>query len=430
MTRKNLTITVVGVGILAFIVALSVIKTEEKIAAPELDQTTVNDLFPSGEIISGLSGEQSSVSSTTTVIGNDTDDDLTTTIDRSGRFFQVTTRPIGGLALVGNGTSSAVILVERATGHLYRVSASAVSLERISNTTIPKIYRLTGGQTGTSTQIIFQYLKGNRIQTFSGNLSLIDPMNEDGFLNQNRELEPLSGEFLPQDIEDLAVSPRQNKLFWIEIVNKETFGYLANTNGDKKELLFRSPYPEWRASWATSSVLAIQTRAAQSVDGSLYFVNTETKKWEPVITDVPGLTTLVSPSLKYIIYSGDSERGLVFGFYDVKKHFFNRLNLQTWADKCVWSQSGTVAYCAAPSNLLHGYQYPDDWYRGEVKLADNIWKLDILNNQTEIVFSPATANLGETIDASNLLLSPDEKVLYLTNRIDNNLWALNLETGF
>ncbi|MCC6290666.1 hypothetical protein IT398_01180 [Candidatus Nomurabacteria bacterium] len=428
MARKKLTIIIGAVIVLVLIVVLVTTKNNEKTAEPELDQVTVNDLFPSGEMRPGLLNEQG-VSSTTIATNIDNVENLAT-IDRSGRFFQVTTRPIGGLVRLGTGTSSTVIVVEKATGHLYRVSTNAVSLERISNTTIPKIYRLIGGQTGTSTQIIFQYLKGNRIQTFSGNLELTSATNEDGFLNQSRELEPLSGGFLAQDIEDIVTSPKQNKLFWLETVNKEMLGYLANTNGDKKELIFRSPYPEWRASWATSSVLAIQTRSAQSVDGSLYFIDIETKKWEPIITGVPGLTTLVSPSLKHIIYSGDSDRGLVFGFYDAKKHLFNRLNLQTWADKCVWNQSGIIAYCAAPSTLPPGHQYPDDWYRGEVRLADNIWKLDASNNQTEIIFSPATANLGEKIDANNLLLSPDERILYLTNRNDNNLWALNLETGF
>ncbi len=320
--------------------------------------------------------------------------------------------------------------MEKATGHLYRLGSNAVGPERISNTTIPKIYRLWGGQGASSTQIIFQYLKDNKVQTFSGELKLPSSAPGEDFLNQASELEPLSGAALGQNVRDLAVSPKQNQLFTLETAGNDNVGYISQIDGSKKEVLFHSAYPEWQTKWASSSAIAISTKPGFNVSGALFLIDLKTKNWRQIMSGVPGLTALISPSLDRVIYSGYSQGGLIFGFYDIKQRFFGRLDIRTWADKCVWNRAGTIVYCAVPTNLPAGYQYPDDWYRGEINLSDNIWKLDPVTGQSEIVFSPSTANLGSSIDASNLLLTPDETTLYLINRKDNNLWSLSLGTTF
>lgn len=384
-----------------------------------------NTLFPSGQtrpsnivIIPGA----------TSTVATSTDDEQLA--DRSGKFFRVTTKPVGGVISLGQGTSSAIIYVEKATGHLYRLAANTAGPERISNTTIPKIYRLLGGQNATSTQIIFQYLKDNSVQTFSGRLSLASSTSGQDFLDRTAELAPLSGGPLSQNIKELAISPQHDQLFTLEISGNDNVGYVSKIDGSKKEVLFHSPYPDWRAGWATSSVIALSTKAGPGIPGALFLFNLKTKNWEKIASDVPDLTVRLSPRLDRAVYSGYGQNGLTFGFYDLKQHFFGRLDIRTWADKCVWNQQGTVVYCAVPADLPAGYRYPDDWYRGEVALSDNIWRLDPTTNRAEIVFSPAAANLGLSIDADNLVLTPDESTLYLINRHDNNLWALNVGEGF
>lgn len=350
--------------------------------------------------------------------------------DKSGRFSRLTTKPVGGLAIVGQATSSALIYADRASGHLFRLANTTAGAERVSNTTIPKIYRLLGAQTGTSTRIIFQYPKDGNLVTFSGKLDLSEASLGEGFLENQSTLTPVSGITLSPNIADIAVSPKQNQLATLELVGNETVVSVMNPDGSKKETLLRSPYQEWRLHWATSTHLALTTRSARDVTGGLWLFQLKNKSWERVMAGVPGLTALISPKLDKVIYSGTGQNGLTFGFYDRQKDFFGTLDIQTWADKCVWTRGSVIAYCAVPSSLPSSYSYPDDWYRGEVSLADNLWRLNATTNRAEIIFSPSAAKLGVEIDASNLTLSSDEKTLFLINRRDGTLWSLSLDSGF
>lgn len=347
----------------------------------------------------------------------------------SGRFFRITARPVSGAISIGRGTTSAIVYVERATGHLYRINNSTGS-ERVSNTTIPKIYRLFGGQTSTSTFVVFQYLKDKEIQTFSGRLDLATNRVGEVFLGQETELSPLSGGSLSPNIQDLVISPQQDKILTLETVGEESLIYTSNLDGSKKELLTRSAYPEWRLSWATSSIISLQTRTSQNVPGTLFLFNLKNKTWQRLISNVPGLTTLVSPNLDQVIYSSHATNNTTFGIYDVRRGIFGRLDVKTWTDKCVWSKTGNKIYCAVPKDLPTGYSYPDAWYRGEVVLVDNIWLIDPKTRKSEIIFNPTETSAQLEIDADRLLLDDEETALYLINRRDNSLWSLNLRETF
>jgi hypothetical protein len=351
--------------------------------------------------------------------------------DPSGRFVRISSKPVGGAAIIGTGTSSALVYVERATGHLYRFRAEAGGAERISNTTIPRVYQLSAGMSGTSTRIAFQYLKEGQVQSFLGQYNLDTQIVGDEFLTPSSNVATSSkGEFLPSNISSLSLNAKTKQTFWLERGANELVGYLADWNGQKKEAVWRSAHPEWSATWASSTTIALLTKPSADTNGSLYYFNTKDKKTTPVITNVPGLTALVSPKLDQVLYSAQGPSGVVTGFYDTKDRFFGRFEIQTWADKCVWEHSGAGVYCAVPTLLPNNFQYPDSWYRGEVTTSDNIWHFDLATNRSEIIFNPTQAGLRTTIDADNLLLSDNNKTLYLTNRNTQQLWGLNLQTAF
>lgn len=226
-----------------------------------------------------------------------------------------------------------------------------------------------------------------------------------------------------------SASSTKDKVFSLETAGSGVSGRLADVSGKNSQLLFSSPLNDWRAAWATTTVIALETSPATSYSGALYFLDIKTKKLTAMITGVPGLTALASPHLDYILYSGETGNNLVFGFYNIKSQTFGRLPIQTWADKCVWSASGAAAYCAVPKELPTGFVYPDSWYRGEVDLTDNLWRLEPKSGKAKIIFNPTLANINQPIDAGNLTLNSDESILYLINRHDQTLWELNLQTG-
>lgn len=439
MNRQRIIFTTVIIFVSLFLVWLGLRMFRDQVMPGEEIATSTAPIFPSGEIRPDDLGQNSffdHLSTSTSSEPNFNTDELPPS-ERTGRFYRVSNRPIGGAILLGAGTTSNLIYVEKSTGHLFHLIGTAITPERISNTTIPKIYKLTAGRTGTTTHIAFQYLKDDQIQTFLGRVSLPDKTLGEAFLNNPNSddnaptTEAIAGTLLAGKITGLAVAPTLDKLLLLEAAtnNLQTYVVLFDLKNSKRETLVTLPLTEWHASWLTSDVIAFQTKSASNYPGSLYFYYVKTKKLELIVNNVPGLTALPSPKLDKIFYSGQVDNRLVAGFYAPAQKFFSRLNIQTWAEKCVWNATGTTLYCAAPSSLTAG-DYPDLWYRGETSLSDNLWKIDPAGGKSELIFNPSLGQTGLQIDAERLILSSDESTLYLGNRQDGNLWALSLAGSF
>ena len=83
-------------------------------------------------------------------------------------------------------------------------------------------------------------------------------------------------------------------------------------------------------------------------------------------------------------------------------------------------------YCGFPKNLASG-AYPDDWYQGKVSFDDNIKALDVNTLQIKNIENFESGDKqGTEIDATNLMLSSNEKYLLFTNKNDLTLWMLEL----
>lgn len=95
-------------------------------------------------------------------------------------------------------------------------------------------------------------------------------------------------------------------------------------------------------------------------------------------------------------------------------------NLNTWADKCVFSASGASLYCAVPKNLPDGSglfrELADD-------VKDDFYRVDI---KTGVVSFLAEGALGG-YNATNLYLSADESALYFVDKDTSYLKSIKLK---
>jgi len=336
-------------------------------------------------------------------------------------LVKLATKPVAGFFMLGSGTSTQVVFADRASGHLYVIRPSeGINPVRVSNTTIPKIYELYGGQSGQEIKIIARYLKGGLPQNFSTGLPQDQPAGAEPAV--------LEGKFLSSQIYSLVVAPAQDKIFYLDRTGNETQGIIADFDGGKKTIVFDSPFNEWLTSWPDASTIALQSKTTSDIPGSLYFLDIKNKTPTKIISNVPGLTTLVSPDRKKVAYSAQWQKELVFGVYDIKERLFGRLPFRTLADKCTWSKSGSL-YCAAPADLPLA-AYPEDWYSGEVSSNDRFWKVGSENYRAQLLFDPQLAGFNEAIDATSLSVDADESFLLFLNKKDLNLWLLNLKEGF
>ncbi len=95
----------------------------------------------------------------------------------------------------------------------------------------------------------------------------------------------------------------------------------------------------------------------------------------------------------------------------------NSLELQTWADKCVFA-SETTAYCAVPRSLETGTGFRPDLAD---QTPDNIYKIDIINGTKELAAEPL---FPTTID--KLIISQDNQSLYWLEKNTGQIKKMNL----
>lgn len=320
-------------------------------------------------------------------------------------FSQLTNFPVAGAAAV-NATSSAPIrYVEKSTGHIYEISPQGKDRNRLSNTTILKIFETLWSP--DANKMVIRYFNENVITNFSAR-----------FATSTTAIE---GIFLPQETVAVAVSLSEDKIFYLQQMENTTYGILTDFTNKKKDNIFSLPFSEFNLSWPAKNIIAFATKPAGIADGYLYFLDTKTKVFYKIIGGIKGLTASVSPKTDKVLYSQSVSNGFSTKIFDVKSKTSNDFGLTTMPEKCVWSKiNADIVFCATPKSFPSA-DYPDEWYQGEVSFDDAIWEINISTGEMQIL-------LGETnADVINPFLTADENYLLFTNKKDLTLWSLRLK---
>ncbi|MDO8430595.1 MAG: hypothetical protein Q7S72_01225 [Candidatus Taylorbacteria bacterium] len=171
--------------------------------------------------------------------------------------------------------------------------------------------------------------------------------------------------------------------------------------------------------------MTISTKASAVASGFIYTQSTKGGIMKNVLSGIKGLTGKINRDLTKIIYSGSAGGSFITFIKNIKDGTVQELVFKTLSDKCVWSNlRKNEVYCAAPTEIPQGL-YPDDWYKGSISFVDQIWYLNTTTGEVHLMASPL--ELSDTlIDATNLILDPEEYTLYFINKRDLTLWALDL----
>ncbi len=306
--------------------------------------------------------------------------------------------------------------IEVSTGHTNETYLDKIELNKITNTTIPKITEGYFAGKGSSTAILRYADDSNIIQTYTGTIPLLP--NKDGTPDTN-----LRGTYLSEDITAMAVSPEKDKIFTIAKTDTGSIGTISLPDGTKKSQLFSLNYSEWAVQWPNIKTITITTKPSVKVSGYSYTLDVATKSMKKIIGGVFGLTTLTSPDLKNVLFARSANNNFTSSLYNIKaKSVFPLPGTTTMPEKCVW-QSNTILYCAVPSYIPNG-DYPDVWYQGGVSFVDQIYKIDTTTFSSIVIASPSV--VGASIDAINLAVDPSNTFLIFINKKDGALWSLDL----
>ncbi|MDH4330718.1 MAG: hypothetical protein OEV93_04165 [Candidatus Moranbacteria bacterium] len=100
------------------------------------------------------------------------------------------------------------------------------------------------------------------------------------------------------------------------------------------------------------------------------------------------------------------------------------LKSPTLVSKCVWSNDNITVFCAMPSNVPTDAIMPNDYLNKKILTKDTFWKINTKTGEKNRLVE--LEEIKESIDASNLFLSPSEDILFFVNRHNNSLYRISL----
>jgi len=360
-------------------------------------------IFPLGE-----DGENGGVANDNTEDTNDLEElDENSVMEEPliPRFRQISSGKVSGFKVFEKeGASTTIMFIERDTGHIFKAQTDDLKVERISNTTIPKIREVFWFNNEDS--LVIRYLDAkDTIKSFVANIK----KEEDGSYS-------LESEILPNNI---TSGDTHNDLFVSVVEDLSGSSIKTYNNNAEENLVLVSPLKEWLIdAWGTRSV-SIQNKPSYIATSNLYFLNTTSGSLTKIISGIRGLTSKTSPDGSFVFYSSGGTNSLSSYVYDVEKEETISLSVSSLGDKCTWDGLIKI-YCGVPSSV--NGRLPDDWYKGLVSFNDSIWSIDIESGIVKNILVPEEE--GVSID----IIKPEVvgDFLYFINKKDSSFWSLML----
>jgi len=324
--------------------------------------------------------------------------------------------PLSQLILPETEFVTAVRYVEKENGIIYQTFADKIKESRFSSTVIPRIYEAFFGS--RSEIVVMRYLQTDdeTIETFVGTLpkEFVDV--------EPRDDNEIKGTFLPENTTEVAISADGNKIFYLFNSGLGTIGTTLEFLNNRKTQVFDSAFTEWLPWWPNNNMITLNTKPSATVPGYLYKLDLNNKNNTQILGDIAGLTTLMSPSGKTVLYAGGD---LLLSLYNVDSREVIPLALRTLPEKCVWTPDEVYIYCAVPKNTSLGF-YPDIWYQGGVSFDDQLWRINVSDLSTLLILNPTSEVNGEEIDMTRLSLDENRNYLFFMNKKDSFLWEFDL----
>lgn len=295
--------------------------------------------------------------------------------------------------------------IEKESGNVFTFVAHARTLTRISNKTLPAIQSAVWSPDATLAFVQYLEKTGETEQISTYAL----PSNGDG------------GYMLEKNISALSVTGSSTLLTLVSSSNGSVAS-VSSTLGAGVRTLFTSALGSLRLTTGGGSVVAT-TKASSKSDGYAFLVTPKDGSFTRVVGPLAGLTTSLSPSGKYLLYSYQDRGKLTLAVFDMVKRTATRLPLVTLPEKCVWASDSRSLYCGVPISVVG--TFPDDWYQGAVRTTDRIWEIDLQSRVATQIIDLETVGAGK-IDAVSLAIDSISDVLVFTDRTSGLLWMYDL----
>jgi len=235
---------------------------------------------------------------------------------------------------------------------------------------------------------------------------------------------------LPKHWKDFNFDPHSDQLVMKSIGQNENNRWLAivNDNGSKVKAIEAlgdkddTVYPSWSPNGQS---IAMFTEGKNFDEQELYFVGLNGENFKSTTIEGRGFVPLWNKKgdrLLYSVYSSENEMKPELWIVDAQGDQISndrqKLNIETWANKCVFANN-TELYCAVPQSLEKGAGlFPE--------LADNsidyLYKINTKTGLKKLVAIP-----DKNYNISNLIVSENNDFIYFTDKLNGELHQIRLK---
>jgi hypothetical protein len=354
---------------------------------------------------------------------NGTENEGVVEVPANNVLVRISKEPVAGFVLVPseNGTEH-VRFIERATGNFFESPLSTSEVIRLSNTTIPQVIEASFTKSGSRAALRYLSQDGHTINTYLAQVPTAP-------VATSTEQEDVTGVFLPDNVIAVTPHPSSDSFFYLAQESNGVRGFIISSNVPGSQV-FSSPIREWSAHYVTPSTVSLSTKPSAEAYGFSYLLNTSNGSLTRLLGYINGLTVSTHASAQLALYSATEERSFSLHSLDTNTNEPNLFPIATFPEKCAWSKvNPNRLYCAFPK-IIPPAQYPDAWYRGEISFEDELWVIDIVENDGEPLtpFDEFADDLK--IDLIDPQLSQNDDYLVFRNKRDGSLWSYNLPEAF
>lgn len=336
---------------------------------------------------------------------------VTPTTKEKARLWHVTTTPVAGMGFVVKNNMTYLYFVERGTGYVLSAHVNDRTIERLSNTLLPKTYEAFVGAKG---DIVLRSIdEGGNSTTLLGRVE-----------RSTSSVGTYVGSSLPLNITDVVWKQDGTQLAFVRPTNEGSIVQMVKSDGVFEKTSFTSGIEGWSLSWA-NSLLAVQ-KTSRGIPGSLYEIKDGT--WNILENAVPGLSVRASQNVRALGVEVAGSPRIIINLGGTLPALST--SFATVADKCTWireyseetkSHVPARLACAVPSTLPQGF--PDSWYQGLVH-TDDTWQ--IFDTRTGTVSAPQLPPSTPPLDVENPMTDDGGTYLAFIDAQDKSLWLLQL----
>lgn len=218
----------------------------------------------------------------------------------------------------------------------------------------------------------------------------------------------------------------------IGIDESNRFLVIANPDGSNAKAVqeLGSNADKVQVNWSPSNQIVATSRTGESFGigtQEVYFIGQHHENFKSMVVEGLDFRPQWNPNGEQMLYSAASDLSdwkpllwVVDAIGDDIGKNRRSLNINTWADKCTFSDEATV-FCAVPNELPRGAGLQPAIVE-EQNIGDSLYKIDLNTGlQTKVAVPEGVHQIGK------VMISPDQKNLFFTDSINGVINKIKLE---